>query len=525
MQLWYLRPARFADKPVGISAALLLGWIGLSFFLLATGVGNPAFAAQQPPRWATDQQVPGYPDDTFTPYLIADQNRTVHAFASQWVGDRDSQLAIVYRQWSLAGGWTEPMDILLSPYKQARMQAAFLDRAGMLHLVFAGGDDQGAGIYYSRAPAASAGRATAWSAPRLVSERASFSGYASLTGDDEGNLAIVYDGNVEGNGVYAVHSSDAGDTWSEPTPVFLTYDPELTPYKIEMYTSPSGNIHAAWNVVTPTGTDISAYYARLDMDRMQWSKPVVLEERTVDDKEHFGPSFPSIRGSGDSVVVMYNSGNPSAGGPVDPGRPVQRVRLSNDGGRTWGDPITPFPRHQGRSGEHSLAVDSNGNVHALFIQRIDQLVDGRYAPISGMWHSELRGGHWSEPDRFTTTIPAHDVRAVVSQGNVLLVTWREDPGTGQHGIWYSYTTLDAPELPAMPLPTPPATPTATPVPTATPPGPTPTPLHRPASISQEAMPAKVADSPAIPLALGLAPVALLIVGIILAQQLHYHRRH
>jgi hypothetical protein len=338
-------------------------------------------------------------------------------------------------------------------------------------------------------------------------------------------LAIVYVGNVEGNGVYTLHSSDAGNTWSETTPVFLTYDPELTPYKLETYTGPSGNIHAAWNVVTSLGVDVSAHYARLDFESGQWSKPVVLEERTVDDKEYFGPSFPSIKGNGDNLVVMYNSGNPVAGGPVGLGRPVQRVSLSNDGGRTWGDPTTPFPHHLGRSGEHSLAVDSDGAVHALFVQRVEALVDGKYSIVGGLWHTELRGGRWSEPGRFITTYNPHDVRAVVSQGNVLLVTWREDPGSGEHGVWYSYATLDAPELPVVALPTPPTTVTATPAPTDTPPAPPPTPPHRPASVSQEAMPARVADSPAIPLALGLAPVALLIVGIILVRQssLYRHR--
>ncbi|MCK7501740.1 MAG: hypothetical protein MZW92_75900 [Comamonadaceae bacterium] len=63
---------------------------------------------------------------------------------------------------------------------------------------------------------------------------------------------------------------------------------------------------------------------------------------------------------------------------------------------------------------------------------------------------------WTNPDRFVSTVPAHDVRAVVSQGNVLLVVWREDLGVGQNGIWYSYSVLDVPELSVVPLATDPA---------------------------------------------------------------------
>ena len=30
-------------------------------------------------QWAPDARVPGYLDDTFTPFLVADQDKTVHA--------------------------------------------------------------------------------------------------------------------------------------------------------------------------------------------------------------------------------------------------------------------------------------------------------------------------------------------------------------------------------------------------------------------------------------------------------------
>jgi hypothetical protein len=524
MNLDCFRPLGFQAKIRPVRAALLLSLTGVTFILLASSLKSPIVAAQQPHQWFPNQRVQGYADYTFTPFLVADQNRTVHAFTSEWVGDRDSQLTVMYRTWSLKGGWTELADIILLPTKQAQFKAAFLDQAGMMHVAFAGGDDKQAGMYYSRAPAANARLAPAWSAPKLVADSILFSGYAALTGDNQGNLVILYGGNDEGNGVYAVQSSDAGNSWSDPSPVFLTYDLELTPYKIEVYLDPSGKVHATWNVVTTTGLDMSVYYARLDLESGQWSEPVLLEKRMFEDEGSFGPSFPSISGSGDSVVVMYNNGNPIDGGPVGLGRPVQRSRLSEDGGQTWKDAITPFPHHVGRSGEHSLTADSEGIVHALFIQRIESLDGSEYSSIGGIWHSELRDGRWGEPDRFITTYPPHDAHAVISQGNVLLVTWREDPGSGQHGIWYSYTTLDAPELSVVPLPTPPATPTATPAPTATPSAPTPTPWRRPVQLRGDEAPEAAITSPAIPFVLGVVPAVLLLVGTIVVHQLHHSRR-
>lgn len=512
----YRGKSKKADGRIGLGVAIIL--------LVALGTGNPA-AAQQPYRWAPNQQVPDYLDDTFTPFLLADQNRTVHAFASQWVGGKVKRLAILYRQWSLDGGWTTPVDILLSPVGGAQILSAFLDQTGTMHLVFWGGEARAANIYYSRAPAVSAGQAPAWSAPVLVGNGAVSPASGALAGDDKGNLVIIYNGNTAGNGVYAIQSSDAGDSWSEPMPIFLTYDPELTPFSLHAIMGQESQLHAVWNVVTSLGIDVSAHYARLDVAGQQWSAPVLLEER-IEEEGFFGPSFPVIADTGDKLVVMYNSGNPATGGPVPAGRPVQRVRVSNDGGYTWREPITPFPRHLGRSGEHSLVVDSNHVVHALFIQRIEQTTDGRIGAIGGMWHSELWDGGWTEPERVDLgDFSGHDLRATISQGNTLLITMREDPGVGEIGVWHLHTILNAPELPVVPLPTPPATPPAAPTPTPTPPSPTPTPPHRPASISQEPVTVGVTDRPAIPLVLSLVPVVLLVVGIFMVQQSHYHRRH
>lgn len=69
-------------------------------------------------NWSQQEKIPDYYYDSFAPYLVADQNHTVHAF--QYVGlknlwDSDSYLAIFYRQWRLDTGWSTPIDILLPP--------------------------------------------------------------------------------------------------------------------------------------------------------------------------------------------------------------------------------------------------------------------------------------------------------------------------------------------------------------------------------------------------------------------------
>ncbi len=67
---------------------------------------------------------------------MADHNRTVHAFVSQWVQDGSRRLAIVYRQWTLKGGWTRPVDIILAPTGNAGILGAFLDATDHLHIIY-----------------------------------------------------------------------------------------------------------------------------------------------------------------------------------------------------------------------------------------------------------------------------------------------------------------------------------------------------------------------------------------------------
>jgi hypothetical protein len=494
--------------------------------LIVISTSNFAVMAQQPNQWSPWQQIPDYLDDTLPPYLVADQNRTVHAFATQWVKDDLDPKAIVYRQWTLAGGWTKPVDILLSPEGEAQIHGAFLDQAGMMHVIFRGGDVQSPNIYYSRAPLASADRAPAWSIPELVGENVLNPSSAALTGDGKGNLIIIYNGNSAGNGVYAVQSSDAGDSWSDPIPVFLTYDLEVIPYYLRIHMGQSGQLHSVWSVVNAKGNTILAYYAKLDVIRQQWNEPIVLAEESVGDlgPGTFGPSYPVVAetGNGDKIVVAYNSN----GGPPTNGRPALWVRLSRDKGQTWTEPTRPFPRHVGLSGEHDLVIDGNGIVHVLFIQRIEQQVMGGYSAIGGIWHSELRGNQWTEPDRFSTGNAGYDVHAVISQGNVILVTWRDDPGSGQDGVRYSLTTLKVPELPVVPVPTLPATPTATPLPTATPSVIlTPTPSSRLTVVRQGGAATAVTSNPAGPFVIGVVPVILVLAGIVFMYQFFHNRHH
>jgi hypothetical protein len=168
-------------------------------------------------------------------------------------------------------------------------------------------------------------------------------------------------------------------------------------------------------------------------------------------------------------------------------------------------------------------MDSTGGVHGLFVMRIDQLINEEYKPIGGVWHSTYRNGIWSSPERMVTTINPHDIGGIVVQGNVFLVVWREDPGDGRAGIWFTYTLLDAPELPVVPLSTAPGAFSTGDLPITTPPASTASPLLE-TSVLSEAPPSQWMSNPAFPLIAGALPVFLVVIGIIVVHRLSNDRK-
>jgi hypothetical protein len=296
----------------------------------------------------------------------------------------------------------------------------------------------------------------------------------------------------------------------------LAGEVEKFPYYLYLYTGESGQVHAAWSKLDGDGHSSEAYYARFDFSTQEWSDPFLFAEDDFGDLGAgiFGPTYPYIVGSGDTVLIMYNAN----GGLSTSGRPALWVRRSDDNGETWSQAVKPFSPRVGLSGAHTMVVDSKGVIHALFLQRIERTIGGRYVPIAGLWHSEWLGEQWTEPERLDLGgVNGYDVRAVVSQGNILLATWREDPGAGELGVFYSFATLDAAALPVVRFAADAAEGTAENQPTSTPSfaGPLPDPLEA----NQKPGASTNGNNMQLSLVIGTLPVILMLV-IIIARRLN-----
>ncbi|HMR63190.1 MAG TPA: sialidase family protein [Anaerolineae bacterium] len=470
--------------------------------------------AQSPIEWTPQAKIPFYEEFTEEPpFLVADQNHTVYAFNSQSLNleEKMSPKVIVYRQWTLKQGWADPIDIILDGNeKNVDLMDVYFDEAsGIVHLALLIEQN----IFHTSAYLVNAGRASAWTAPTFVGDNAQSPFTAAISGDENGNLAIIYSSVQDGNGIYAAYSSDSGQIWTDPVPILLTYDPELVAAGTELITDRFGYMHAGWNVFNQRGIGVSGHYSRLDVSERRWSEPLEIDEGGLG----LGIKFVSLVEYGDDIMITYYGGKDNA----------NWWRRSSNGGLTWSNPVRVSPRHQGTNGSLSFVIDSSNTLHAFFGQRID---DNNH----GMWHTEWVGVGWVEAEPIVRGPQVVDIvggngfdprsaRAVIVNGNVILITWGTDGVAGENGAWYSFAVLDTAELPAIPLPMPTMTQKTTsstlfrttPVPKVSP-----SPI-RPSFIAAQGddQPFEYFQSPMIPFMTALAPVIVLLLAVVTVRQL------
>lgn len=417
-------------------------------FLMLFAFGVSSTKAQGSTFWAVQERIPETFDYTEEPpFLIADLNHTVHAFNSQPLDllNPDSQRAVFYRRWTIESGWTFPNDILFDADGTIFLLGAVGDQAGKAHLALL--YDQG--LYYSQAFLSRAGDSSAWSTPLFLGTNVrnpttGFERVGSITADASGtNIAIIYSGSENGSGLYSVHSSDGGNNWTHPYPIFLASDNTLAISDPKAYSGESGMIHAVWGTRNKEGHGELGFYANFNHEDNIWSEPIELDTS--------GLGAPSVIEHDGKIFVTYILNKVNA----------NLWRLSNDGGKTWTNPGRLSPPHVGSNGLVSFIVDSSNTLHAFFGQRID---DNNH----GMWHTTWTGYGWTTAEAVVRGKKITDViggrgfdpnaaRAVIVNGNVAVVAWGTDGSSGTNGAWYSYKRFDVPELPSQPLPTPPPT--------------------------------------------------------------------
>lgn len=416
------------SRPTNMLRKLLPLIIMLAF--AATSHTSIASTGENSLTWQPVQHIPFYDDNASTPIMIADGD-TVHAFNSTQAGN---QLAVIYSSWKPVEGWSAPVDIVLSPEaQQARLGGVQLDRHGTFHMVFFGGNDLRASIYYTQASVDNVREANAWSDVEAVGRQAITPDLSSIisTADDE--LFIIYSGNSDGQGLYYTRSLDLGQSWSPPNLLFQTYSASLWPDNLTQMTDSQNRVHLAWAVADTTGNGQAIYYTNFDNAAEEWKQPVRLAEAFG-----FEADTPLLFEHNAELFIIYHNDVPT----------TRWMRRSSDYGETWTEPVKIHPDHVGSNGPPSAIIDSTNQLHLFFGNRTG-------ANIHGLWHMTWDDTTWSTPQPVVSGIGIQDTiggrgfdpsdaTAVLVQDHTILLTWTTDPGAGLNGVWYTYAALDTP---------------------------------------------------------------------------------
>jgi hypothetical protein len=422
-----------------------LGYLLILTLLLGYGVWSVKAGIIFP--WSPVERIPAYEINTERgPFTVADNNQTVHAFNSQSLPD--GTRAIVYRQWTQSGGWTNPIDIFWDQREYMEMLGIFLDANYTVHIIFILGED----IYYSKSYLLNAGKASSWDSPFPVGRTLSYPYNGSISGNNEGKLVITYGGLEEGSGLYAAYSDSDGNTWTDPINLWPAYNPEDRLSDVRMFYGESGLFHVVWAYYAVSGFGSEGFYSNLDLNTQVWSSPVLLDDAP-------GTEFPSVIEYNGQIILSYYHRTVNG----------HWYRYSTDNGDTWSNKVQISDRHRGSNGAVSFVVDGSQTLHLFFAQRTNE-------NIHGVWHSIWMNENWlsQEPVIARPQIrdviggsgfDPHSANATIVNGNVVLVTWATDGFAGVNGSWYSYTLLDSQEIATEKIPTPTLQIQATPSPT------------------------------------------------------------
>ncbi len=481
----------------------------LIILVLCLSVFQVVWARTVEVKWQTPYNLSHSPTASIYPSIVTDRYGYVHVFwAEDFEGksvDPENPLeksnSIMYSFWD-GSTWSEPINLFYYVSGEAyNFPYATIDDYDRLYLAWHGFN----GIYYSSVNLRDARWVKAWRSPMLIAR--SRGDGPRIFVDSQGWIHVVYSawesattGLSDGN-VYYVNSTDGGNTWSDP------WQLSRIPNTVSVNSSHStiimdkqGVLHVVWyEAEPPTWTGSYVYYVRSEDGGVSWSEPFEIWRRAKNDNWASMPDIVSL-GTNELHVVWVC------------GEQAYRChRWSKDGGKTWSAVKNKvFGEMLSLAGWDTLAVDGDGQLYWILQLRL---------PVA-IYYSYWTGDEWSDLQIVNDDIlrGGHYLRAASHDGNRLDLVVVDQ---GAKEIWYMQGITNSNPIDPLPLL---AAMQRTPEPGVTPtPQPTRVQFSPRATIPVSTSPgfSSINHDPGLILGLSLAPVALLVIGVIFVRRRLY----
>lgn len=354
------------------------------------------------------------------PFLIADRTGKVHLFWGERIfGEPDAPPnipdALVYSLWD-GTRWSVPIDLFLSPPERANKRVSgirgVITDDGYIHIIWIGPDEL---LFYSAAHASQASDASKWRAESALAVDQSGSQYsAAIAYTAPNTLHILYGRGASDNdnrSLVYIRSEDNGVTWSTPHEVFVFPQLGHGASNVRLLTEGTENVYATWTEWDNTGNGQAIYFARSQDNGLTWETPIVLDERLGNEYERDWATL-AVLGP-DQIVAFWEGG----------WRAYRQAQYSDDGGRTWSEPIDTLDWLISDNGFAEFVRDSAGRLHLFVFQRVREGNEDK-GNREGLWHTMWEGGrNWREPEMVGAQNPSNFVTVDINNGNELFAAW------------------------------------------------------------------------------------------------------
>jgi hypothetical protein len=321
------------------------------------------------------------------------------------------------------GEWSQPIDVLAVPAGDSlRPDALHVDPYGQLVLIW----HSGRGLNLSRADAADAASARAWTSTRL--DVAVDVNSADLAIGQTGAYHVVY---VRDNRELVYLSSpDAGASWTKEQVLTGVDLSRLALIGPTIALDNADGIYVSW-----TRTSEEASWGPVGV----WFLHSVDGGNTWEDEDELAGGvrygWSDLLVDAEQNIHLFFLGGIPVGG---------RYHLwSDDRGRSWAGPVLVARPEEisGLPGPGNLLLDSAGTMHAVFA--------GLGSEGDKIWHATWDEVSWRGPETISRALPhSEKVSATVAQGHQIHAAWMEFQS---RDIWASRTDTGAPPRFGQPL--------------------------------------------------------------------------
>lgn len=443
--------------------------------LVLAGLALPAAVSygqtEEPPSGWSEPALISY---GWFPDIAADASGRVHLV---WSSGTTGYDVVMYTASDDGVTWTDINDIAARPtLGSVTRPTIVIDPLGVFHMTF-----KDYTVYYTSGPAASVSAASLIPYRQVSKGPAAY--FSKVLRDSKGRLHFIITENVFSSvcslclHVFYRWSDDNGQTFSDLVDISEAIPTGAA--KTQFVIDDQDNLHVVWeagrggDLGQLLTTNTKVYYA-VSRDRgTTWETPIEFRTPPLLEAEATptGTPEPPQKTTARNVVLGLDGEGKLLVAWLGLPQDLIYYRVSSDQGRTWTDP-QPIPDvwggwsiHPGRLDTYTMATDSAGQIHLVFVGRTVENVKLRHTTDGSTLLDLLRvswdGSGWSKPDTITTL--AGDVpewpRLAISNGNQLNLAWfvRDqenifgDPGGYQ--IWYARGSSSASFVPSAPLPT------------------------------------------------------------------------